>query len=73
MALMTVISGAQAAPQLKPGILMIHKEEPPMVVVVDEVTAAGEGFWGTDLETGIRIEYATEQFNPFIGKLTLEQ
>lgn len=73
MALMTVHSGQVAAPDLHPGVLMILKEPPAMVCVVDEVTDGGEGFYGTDLETGTRIEYATELFTPFIGKLTLEQ
>lgn len=73
MALMTVNSGAQAVPQLAPGVLMIHEQEPPMIVVVTEVTADGEGFFGTSLEDGMHIEWAADQFKPFIGKLTLEQ
>lgn len=73
MAKLTVTSDLQATPVLKQGALMIHNEEPPMIVIVDEVTSGGEGFFGTDLENGVRIEFSTEQFKPFIGKLTLEQ
>jgi hypothetical protein len=73
MARLEVIGGVPKTPDLREGVLMIHKNEPPMVVIVDEVTGGGEGFWGTDLETGIRIEYDAGQFVPFIGKLTLEQ
>jgi hypothetical protein len=73
MARLTVTSNAQPVPKLAQGTLMVHNEEPPMVVIVDEVVGFGEGFFGTDLETGVRIEYDTEQFKPFIGKITLEQ
>jgi len=72
MALMTVVSGAQAAPQLKPGVLMIHNEPPAMIVVVSEVKD-DLGFMGTDLQDGTHMEWDVSQFTPFIGKLTLEQ
>lgn len=73
MAKLTIESGNQQKPELAPGVLMIHIEQPPLVVIVDEVTAGGEGFWGTSLDLGYRIEYDAAQFVPFIGKLTLEQ
>ncbi len=73
MALLTVVQQPQRAPELRPGALMIHKAEPPMVVIVDEVLADEQSFFGTDLECGVRIEYDADQFVPFIGKLTLEQ
>lgn len=73
MPLMTVVQQPQRAPELKQGALMIHKAEPPMVVIVDEVLADEQSFFGTDLECGVRIEYDADQFVPFIGKLTLEQ
>lgn len=75
MAKLTVQSNAQLAPQLRQGALMMHNDEPPMIVIVDEISdpTGGEGFFGTDLETGVRIEYDASQFKPFIGKITLEQ
>lgn len=73
MAKMTVDSGLQQPPELAPGVLMIHNELPPMVVIVDEVLPDGLSFFGTTLDNGYRIEYDVAQFKPFIGKLTLEQ
>lgn len=73
MAKLTIESGNQQQPELAPGALMIHIEQPPLVVIVDEVTSGGEGFWGTSLDHGYRIEYDASQFVPFIGKLVLEQ
>ena len=51
---------------------MIHNEAPPLVVMVTEVMPSGD-FMGTSLEEGTHIEWAIEEFKPFIGKLTLEQ
>lgn len=71
MPILQVVSADQAIPVLRQGTLMIHNEEPPMIVIVDEVVDGG--FWGVSLEDGQRIEWDVNQFCPFIGKLTLEQ
>lgn len=73
MAKLVIDTGVQLPPDLGPGVLMIHNEQPPMVVIVDEVVDGGAAFFGTSLDTGYRIEYDASQFVPFIGKLTLEQ
>lgn len=72
MAILTVTSQSQKLPILTVGGLMIHNDEPPLVVVVTEVMPSGD-FMGTSLEDGVHIEWAAEEFKPFIGKLTLEQ
>lgn len=51
---------------------MIHNDAPPLVVMVTEVQPSGD-FMGVSLEDGCLIEWAIEEFKPFIGKLTLEQ
>lgn len=73
MALMTVHSGMQEVPTLNPGVLMIHKEPPAMVVIISEVSADGQGFHGTSLDDGVHMEWDAASFVPFVGKLTLEQ
>lgn len=72
MAILTVGQQAQQPPTVARGTLMIHNEEPPLVVMVTEVMASGD-FMGTNIEDGVHIEWAVEEFKPFIGKLTLEQ
>lgn len=72
MAILTVQSQAQQLPTVAVGTLMIHNEAPPLVVMVTEVMPSGD-FMGTNVEDGVHIEWAIEEFKPFIGKLTLEQ
>lgn len=72
MAILTVQSQAQQLPTVAVGTLMIHNEAPPLVVMVTEVMPSGD-FMGTNVEDGVHIEWAVEEFKPFIGKLTLEQ
>lgn len=73
MARLTVESNDPIRPTIAPGVLMLHKESPPMVVIVDEALVDGLSFFGTDLESGVRIEYDADQFEPLVGKITLEQ
>lgn len=72
MPILSVGQQAQQLPNVARGTLMLHNEQPPMVVQVTEVLASGD-FMGTSLEDGVHIEWAIEEFKPFIGKLTLEQ
>lgn len=72
MPILTVGMQSQQLPKLAKGTLMIHKDEPPMVVLVTEVLPSGD-FMGTSLEDAVHIEWAIEEFRPFIGQLTLEQ
>lgn len=72
MPVLSVSEQSQNVPKLKMGTLMIHNEDPPLIVLVTDV-GSSESFMGTNLEDGVHIEWATEEFKPFIGKLTLEQ
>jgi len=72
MPVLTVGQQAQQLPSVAVGTLMIHNDAPPLVVIVTEVMPSGD-FMGTNLEDGVHIEWAAEEFKPFIGKLTLEQ
>lgn len=73
MARMFVDTEMKETPIVKPGTLMIHKEQPPMVVMVTGIVIADE-FPGVSLEDGIYGEqWIIDEFNVFDGKLTLEQ
>lgn len=72
MPILTVGQQTQKAPSIGRGVLMIHNEEPPLIVLVTEVMSDAS-FMGTNVEDGVHIEWATEEFKPFIGKLSLEQ
>lgn len=61
--------------QMEVGTLMIHHEEPPMVVMVSAVEGEQAGdFAGIDLGTGIYTNtYQKSEFTFFDGTLTLTQ
>lgn len=72
MPILTIEKQAQQLPTIAVGVLMIHKEDPPLVVQITEVLPSGD-FMGTSFEDGVHIEWAADEFTPFIGKLVLEQ
>lgn len=73
MARMFVDTEMKETPVVKPGTLMIHKEQPPMIVLVTGIVI-GDEFAGVSLEDGIYGEqWIIDEFNVFDGKLTLEQ
>ncbi|WPJ20510.1 hypothetical protein vBPFY1MI_51 [Pseudomonas phage vB_PF_Y1-MI] len=72
MPILTVGQQTQQVPKIARGVIMIHNEEPPLIVLVTEVVS-DESFMGTSLEDGVHIEWITGEFKPFIGKLALEQ
>lgn len=55
-----------------PGTLMIHKEPPSLVVIIDDLLDDGD-FMGTSVESGHRMQWIGHEFNVFRGKLVLEQ
>lgn len=61
--------------QMEVSTLMIHNEDPPMVVMVTAVDGETAGdFAGVDLETGIYTNtYQKAEFTFFDGTLTLTQ
>jgi len=73
MARVTVLPNMKSLPNIGMGVLMIHKEEPPFVVMATG-GVSGDEFPGVALEDGAYGEqWITDEFRVFEGTLTLEQ
>jgi hypothetical protein len=67
-----VVDGISEDVVVLPGVLMIHKEPPALIVIVDDLLDDGD-FMGTSIESGHRMQWIGHEFSIFRGKLTLEQ
>lgn len=73
MARITVLPNMKTLPTVGRGVLMIHKEEPPFVVM-STGPVSGDEFPGVALEDGAYGEqWIVDEFRVFEGTLTLEQ
>lgn len=73
MAKLTVLSDMKTLPSVGRGVLMIHRDQPPFIVMsTGEVS--GDEFPGVALEDGAYGEqWIVDEFSVFEGTLTLEQ
>lgn len=72
MAKMVVDSDMKILPPIMNGVLLIHNEQPPMVVMATGIEI-GDEFPGVSLEDGVYGEqWISSEFRVFEGKLTLE-
>lgn len=73
MARITVLPEMKTLPSVGRGVLMIHKDEPPFVVMSTGIVK-GDEFSGVSLEDGVYGEqWIVDEFRVFEGTLTLEQ
>lgn len=72
MAKMHVDSEMKILPPVGPGTIMIHKEQPPFLVMATGIVI-GDEFPGVDLKDGSYGEqWVIDEYNVFDGKVTLE-
>lgn len=73
MARLTVNTDVKMVPDVVPGTLMIHKDEPPYIVMATGIVV-GDEFAGVALENGgYGEQFIINEYNVFQGTLTLEQ
>lgn len=72
MAKLIIDTDMKIIPPIQNGTIMIHNDQPPMVVMATGIVI-GDEFPGVDLETGnYGDQWISTEFRVFEGKITLE-
>jgi hypothetical protein len=73
MAKLTIESDVKELPDVVPGTLMIHKDQPPFIVMATSIVV-GDEFAGVALPDGAYGEqWVIDEYSVFQGTLKLEQ